>query len=199
MNMTTLIEVAVGEQGVEYLKSILKQGMGMCQHLLKLPLANGVAFSPIPPSASTERAIKFNTGGVTTMRDTHRWLEIHLRSLSEKFPSGTIILQDIWAKPSDPAVLTARSGSLLTREHVYYYLKASDCGEQLVRTLTEDVTSFFLVGIFTRWPGSHSPIPASGEIIDDSVIEDATKETEEIFVGAYDQEGVVVWRAAEFR
>ena len=195
--MTTLVEVAVGVEGVEYLRSILKQGTGMCQHLLKLPLANGVAFSPIPSRVSTERAIKFNTGGVMTMRDTRRWLGIHLTSLSEKFPSGTIILQDIWARPSDPAVLTAKSGSLLTREHVYYYLKASDCDEQLFRALTEDVTSFLLVGIFTRWPGPRTPMPASGELIDDSVIEDATKETEEVFVGAYDQEGVVVWRPAE--
>jgi hypothetical protein len=194
MDMAALVEVAVGQEGVEYLRSILKQGMGMCLHLLKLPLANGETFSPIPASASTERAIKFNSGGVTTMRDTRRWLGIHLRSLSDKFPGGTIILQDIWAKPNDPAVLTARSGSLLTREQVYYYLKASDCDEQLIRTLTEDVTSFLLVGIFTRWPGPRSPLLASGEIIDDSVIEDAAKETEEIFVGAYDQEGAVVWR-----
>jgi len=191
--MTTLVEFAVGDEGLKYLRSTLRQGTGMCLHLLKLPLTKGVAFSPIPAGASIERAIRFNAGGMTTMGDTHRWLGTHLRSLADKFPTGTIILQDVWAKPNDPAVLTAKSRSLLTIEQVYYYLKASDCDEQRVRTLIKDVTSFLLVGAFTRWPGSDSSLPVNGEIIADSVIEDAAREAEEIFVGAYDQEGLIVW------
>jgi hypothetical protein len=192
--MAALIEVSVDGEGLGYLKSILEQGTGMCTQLLKLPLENGSIFSPLPEGTSVQRAKQFSTGGIMKMREMRHWLATHLKSLSKRFPTGTILLQDIWAKPSDPIVRSAKSGILLTKGEVYYYLKADECDEELVSLATRDVTSFFLVGAFTHWPACSTKIPLGEHAADESAIKCAAEGAEEIFVGAYDQESLVVWR-----
>jgi hypothetical protein len=191
--MEALIEISVDGEGLDYLRSILEQGTGMCSQLLQLPLVNGAMFSPLPKGTSVQRATKFSTGGIMKMREMKHWLATHLKSLSEKFPAGTILFQDIWAKPGDPIVQSARSGILLTKGEVYYYLKANECNEELVNMAVADVTSFFLVGVFTHWSVSAATFPLGAQAADESIIKRVAEETEVIFVGAYDQESLVVW------
>jgi hypothetical protein len=192
--MRTLEDIPLGQDGLDYLRDSLKRETGMASRLFDLPLSDGLTFAPLPKGTATSRAKKFHAGGIMKMREAEHWLGSHLEMLSAKFPLGTVVIQDIWAKPSDPIIAAStKSCFVRTDDQIYYCVPANMCDELLVIKAMRDVTSFLLVGVFTRFAAFSAVRPSDGKV-DDLWVENVVRDTEELFVGAYDQESFVMWQ-----
>jgi hypothetical protein len=193
--LTELVERSLGLKGVEYVKSCLQQGTGMCSLLLPM-VVGGWAFAPVPTGTDQRRAEKFQVGGLMPRQKMKVWLIEHLEGLCQTEPQSTVVFQDVWAAPTDPAIRSTTSNKLLTDRNVYYFIEARGFLPSLVERALSELTSYLLVGVFTHF-GIKSTELLKDHRTTEAVIADAVREMEEIFVGAYDQEGIVVWRRQE--
>jgi hypothetical protein len=150
-------------------------------------------FAPVPEGIGQNRAEAFDQGGLMARETIIRWLSDYLRRLCLQDASSSIVFQDIWAKPTDIAARQSISTKLLTSSEVYYIIQAERFHSQLFNGVVRDLTSFLIVGVFSRFRVNVSELGA-GNFAGENVIAALARETQQIFVGAYDQEGIVVWR-----
>ena len=146
--VSKLVEIALDADGIEYVEQCLRRGMGLCRELLRLPVASGRVFAPIPRQKGLGRAKSFDEGGLMARRDTIAWLAKHALHSWDADPSGILVFQDIWASPSDPPVQISRQNRFVTESNVYYFLEKNADSSDLDRTLSA-LTSYLLIAVFT--------------------------------------------------
>ena len=161
--------------------------------LLPIVEAGGWTFAPVPRGTDQKRAEEFHIGGLMSRREMTAWLADHLNGISKTERRSTVIFQDVWAAPTDSAVRSVTSNKFLNDSQVYYFIQAEEFESALIERVLRELTSYLLIGVFTRFPIS-SPELASDYRTTEKIIISAAREVLEIFVGAYDQEGVVIWR-----
>jgi hypothetical protein len=190
--LSKLVEIDLNGTGLDYVEQCLRQGTGLCSKLLQLPLSSGRAFAPVPQKTTLSRAKSFDVGGLMPPREAIDWLALNLRSLWGNDPEGTVVLQDIWAKPDDPVVRKSTANKFLTDQNVYYLLSKNHSDISAIEETLRSITSYLRLGIFTRAPLRHQQ--HSRAKLGQNIEHDLAERTAEIFVGAYDQEGFVIWR-----
>lgn len=191
--MRRLTEVSLGVDGIVYVESSLRAGTGLCARVLQLPISQGEAFAALPEHTDLERAKGFQVGGLLTRRETDAWFSEHVRAFWENGRPGTLVLQDIWAKPGDPAVQAPLVKRFYQDSGVYYFVEREDADLYSIRRALRAVVSYLLIGVFTRFSVRYAELPPNRAVGAD-LIEEIGRATQEVFVSAYDQEGFVVWR-----
>jgi hypothetical protein len=126
-------------------------------------------------------------------RDAFDWLACHVRDLWKVDSIGTFVIQDIWAKPND--VTTSHQGlhRFFDDENVYYLVEESDSDSDFIKSSMRATTSYQFMAFFSRIRIRYSGLTSDRRMSEETV-ESIARATEEVFVGAYDQEGLVVWR-----
>jgi hypothetical protein len=191
--MRTMNEIRLGQEGIEYVRSCLRQGSDLCTKILEFTLVDGEAFAPVPDDISFKRLKQFNVGGLLSRKETVDWLARYLKGLFQKNASGTFVLQDVWAKPEDVAGVTSGTKRFFHEENVYYFLAHGDLKQRHIAETLREVRSHLIVAVFARLQlPLHQIIP--GGRVSNGLIADLAKATQEVLVSAYDQEGLVVWR-----
>jgi hypothetical protein len=184
---------ALADDGVSYVESRLRQGTGLCARILQLALAKGTAFAPLPHNTTINRASSFDIGGLLSRRDAFDWLTCHVRSLWDVNSIGTFVIQDIWAKPNDVAASDLGLHRFFDDENVYYLVEESDADPQFIKNSVRATTSYQFMAFFSRVRIEYAGLSPNRRVAEE-VIDSIARATEEVFVGAYDQEGFVVWR-----
>jgi hypothetical protein len=148
--------------------------------------------------AGYARAKAFDAGGLLSRRDAYIWLAQHVQSLWQIEGVGTLVVQDVWAKPTDVAV--QQSGLHLNQffhgESVYYFLRGMNADFRSLQSVVRAVTSYLFVAFFSHIdvrPDALAPDRQVGE----DMITNIGRSIREVFVSAYDQEGLVMWRGAD--
>jgi hypothetical protein len=193
-----LKEVNLGQEGKEYVDSCLRQGTGLCSKLLKVLDRTGDAFAPLPVALSPERARQFETGGMISRREAYLWFGHHIETLSRHNPRGSLVFQDIWAKPRDVAVADGDVNLFVDATNVYYLLGADEMTTPKLWQATRQITSFLMVAAFCDFHFCLEDLPPT-HVAAETLIAEIANNTLEIFVSAYDQEGLVVWRSADLK
>jgi hypothetical protein len=193
MTNTNLELVFLGQDGISYVETSLRQGTGLCAEVLKQPLANGEAFAPLPKCTTVDRAKVFNTGGLLSRHDGYIWLAQHIQSLWQIDEIGTFVIQDIWAKPTDAAAQKSGLNKFFHDENVYYFLNGLNADFWSVQRAARAVTSYLFVALFSHINIQYDNLPPDHLVGEHFIIEIA-RSAVEVFVGAYDQEGLVIWR-----
>jgi hypothetical protein len=188
-----LVEKSLSPAGAEYVRSCLRQGVGLCSMLLPIVEAGGRTFAPVPRGTDQKRAEEFHSGGLMSRREMIAWLAEHLNGIFKTERRSTVIFQDVWAAPTDRAVRSATSNKLLNDSQVYYFIQAEEFESSLIERVLRELTSYLLIGVLTRFPISSAELTSDYRTTEKIIISTA-REALEIFVGAYDQEGVVIWR-----
>ena len=104
--MRTMTEIRLGQEGIEYVRSCLRQGSDLCTKILDLTFVDGEAFAPVPDDINLKRLTQFNVGGILSRKEMVEWLTYHLKNLFHRNAIGTFVLQDVWARPEDVARMT---------------------------------------------------------------------------------------------
>jgi hypothetical protein len=191
--MRTMNETRLGQEGIEYVRSCLRQGSDLCTKLLELTLVDGEAFAPVPDDISFKRLTQFSVGGILSRKEMVEWLTYHLKSLFHSSSIGTFVLQDVWARPEDAAGTTTETKKFFHKENVYYFLGHDDLKTQHIAEALRELRSYLIIAVFARLQISSYRVVPGGQV-NDGLITDLAKATREVFVSAYDQEGLVVWR-----
>jgi hypothetical protein len=189
----TLKEAPLGQDGIAYVESCLRQGTGLCTRVLDLAFADGDAFAPIPEHTIAERARSFGVGGLIARRHANRWLGEHLQGAWRPGFGGTLVLQDIWANPSDPAVQNSEVKRFFQGANVYYYCEIPDVDWYWIQRAKRAMASYLFIAFYTRSPIRDDEL-LPDHTVDEALIDRLARSTTEVFVSAYDQEGLVVWR-----
>ena len=190
--MTEIAELPLGPEGSRYVLSCLEQGTGLCSKLLPRVIAGGSTYAVVPEGTPLARASKFDAGGLMSRREMKGWLASHLNGLRLQNPEGAVIFQDIWAQPSDPFLKRVKSTTLFEGSEVYHFIEAEKIDSWSLEKEISDITSFLLIGVFT----SASALPKvlqRDRFIEEAVVDKWIEKAIEVYVSAYDQEGLVVW------
>ena len=191
--MRTMTEIRLGQEGIEYVRSCLRQGSDLSEKILQLSFNDGEAFAPVPDDVGAEHVKQFAVGGLISRRETLDWLASHLKDLFRRNEAGTFIVQDVWTKPADVAGNTGDTKTFFHDDNVYYFLNANDLKADSISRTLRKARSYPMTAVFTTFQVPPQPILLGGPVSDELITELA-KATREIFVGAYDQEGLVAWR-----
>src|SRR3981081_1747977 len=147
--MAKLKEIPLGEAGIAYVKSCLQQGTGLCAKIIERSFLDGAAFAPPPEGVSLERAKKFEVGGLTSRRDTIPWLVDHVQDSVGGDSEGTMIFQDIWAKPTDPGIRHSTSNHFFQDSNVYFYLAKNEIDRYSLTEVLRTMKSFLFVAMYS--------------------------------------------------
>ncbi|MGC2785597.1 MAG: hypothetical protein WA397_17540 [Roseiarcus sp.] len=188
--MSELVKIELDGSGVNYVNSRLQQGGTISSLLLKRVGAVDNAYAPLPEGIDHEKSLQFQRGGLTTQTLTMKWV---IDTVAKKFGSGSdfcLLLEDPWAKLTDPSIYDQRNRVLTYQESVIYALPGEKVDSEGLRQLLKSVTSFDYNGfvVARRLPN------ASGFLLklDDDTVNDLIKHIYLVFVSAFDREGVVI-------
>lgn len=190
-----LKEIDLGEAGLKYVASYLKRETGLCSRISRGPERGGDVFAPLPAGTSRERALQFEAGGLLSWRETCVWFERELEQLSGRSDNGSLVFQDVWAKQQDP-VWGEHDGLFFDRSGVYYVIGPHDFNAAAISLAVRQIISFRFVAVFTNFNLRAADIPPN-RVVAETLIDEIAHGAEEVFISAYDQEGLVVWRAKD--
>jgi len=181
---------------MDYLQASLEQ-QGTLEYCIKqLVSSGGTVSSPLPEGADLELVKKrFDGGGLFQAKDTRTWLDNHLASISKSGRQFQVILFDVWLKQSDLKGLQCGGKILFHDEKVYYVFNGSDISKQSISVgpMARCVSSFLLIGLIIVPPVVPDALPP-GQVVGNELIEQIVQHTQEVYVSAYDQEGIVIWQ-----
>ena len=190
-----LKEMNLGKAGLEYLASSLAGWPGLCSKIPWQLEQVGDVFALLPAGTARERALQFETGGLMSWRETCVWFARELEQLNGRTANGTLVFQDLIVRPQDrvsgkyEGVFFDQSGA------VYYILGAQDMNAAAISRMMLQIRSFLLVAVFCNLSFRAADVPAT-RVLDETLIDAMANNAQEVFVSAYDYEGLVVWRKA---
>lgn len=186
--MLKLSEIPLSEKGRLYLSDNLCNESGLCTCLAELDLHKGHLFAVLPEGTTSFRAEKFELGGVSSQGGRDVWLAKRIQKLGAEFSSGIFVVQDVWAQPKDAEPSQTGPKYFCSAGSVYYFCVPPFSEIDTIRSLRE-VLSFKFVAAFC------APIcPPESKIMDVSYVGQLVQTSIEIYLDAYDQEGLIVWR-----
>jgi hypothetical protein len=191
--MTTLKELPLGEDGVRYVRSCLEDGTSLSQEILRQAFTGGTACALVPEGVGLTRAKDFDTGGLMSRGDMQDWLVDHLLALCRAEPESTIVFEDPWGgRRGDPAVMAGRESKFFHGSFVYYFVEARAATDHAIRKAMNAVASYLFIAALARFPLTSAKLP-DDRSVGDAVVRALAESTQEVFVEAYDQEGLVIW------
>ncbi len=187
-----LQHINLGEEGLEFVASSLRGELGLCSKLSLQIERGGDVFSPLPEGTSRERALQFRTGGLMSWRETCAWFERELEQLSGRIENGSLVFQDVWFRPDDP-VRGGYDGVFFDRSCVYFVLGPHEINAAAVSRTMLRLHSFKRVAVFSNFSFSAADIPPT-HVVAETLVDEIARGANQVFISAYDQEGLVVWR-----
>jgi hypothetical protein len=187
-----LQQMKLGEEGLAYVASCLTGELGLCSRLSRLLARGGDVFAPLPAGISRERALQFNAGGLMSLSETHVWFARELEQLSGRTENGSLVFQDVWFRPEDP-VRGGYDGVFFDQSCVYYVLGPHEINAAAISRTMRRLRTFQLVAVFSSFTVRAMDV-APTRVVAETLIDEIADGAQEVFLSAYDEEGLVVWR-----
>jgi hypothetical protein len=181
-------KISLGESARAYAQATLAGQSGMSGLLLDRISSIGQFYSVLPGNTNKERAESFKQGGGVSTGQIGNWLFSHIAELHNSWPDGLALFHDLWARKSDFEACKV-PGRVFCGDDVYLYFPKELNSLEFSLTYRE-IVSFQKVGVFT--PQTRKP---TEQYIDGEYVAAIARNAIEVYIGAYDQEGVVVWCA----
>jgi hypothetical protein len=194
--MTTLEELSLGPEGLQYVLSSLNGARrfadALTAEITASPAAANSVFAPVPRGTALARATNFDTGGLM-YGGAKQWLADRLSMLCKAHDGGTFIALDTVQSPSDPHVHEGTVDKFFYDGLVQYFVGCANLNAASVDGVFRSVASFHFIAAFTTCPVSTADLPAD-LVVDDRLIARLAAGVQAVIIGAYDQESFVVWQ-----
>jgi hypothetical protein len=187
--MAEVVKVNLGSLGAKYLTSRLSEGGLISRSLLQLVKSVDNACSPLPDGTNSGASLQFERGGITTQGMTLRWLA---SDIAAKFPERSeicFLVEDTWAKPTDPVIHDNRHRVLIAGPSVYYAIPGTEADEGGFQQILRSVTSFEYAGFVASCRLLDGPKVSN---LDSVLIAELAQHICMVLVSAFDREGVVI-------
>jgi hypothetical protein len=193
--LMSLQKINLGEEGLEFVASSLRGELGLCAKLARQLERGGDVFAPLPEGTSRERALQFNAGGLMSGSETDAWFARELEQMSGRTEKGGVIFQDVWFTPQD-RVRGGYDGVFFDQSCVYFVLGPGEINAAAISRTIRRLHSFKLVAVFSNFNFRAADLPPT-HVVADTLVDEIAHGAQEVFLGAYDQEGLVVWRSKD--
>jgi hypothetical protein len=158
-----------------------------------MSFSGGVTFAPLPEGTSLKRANEFKTGGLTSRRNIAEWFAEHIQTICKNTVGGSLIFQDVWSSSEFRTVNISKDKKFINNANVYYFLEKNEINVRSIYRLIGGVSSYLFIAFFSPFR-IHKKELSVDKIVDDEVINILAFYIQEVIVGAYDQEGLVIWK-----
>jgi len=155
--------------------------------------SGGVTFAPLPEGTSLKRAKEFNKGGLMSRSNTAEWFAEHIQTIYKNTIGGTLIFQDVWSSSEFRTVKISNEKKFINNTNAYYFLERNEINERSINRLIGGVSKYLFIAFFSPFR-IHKKEFSTDNIVSDDVINMLAYYIKEVFVGAYDQDGLVVWK-----
>jgi hypothetical protein len=187
-----LKEFEFGSEAIIYVQSCLSSGNTLSRRLLKLTLGSGRVTAHLPANVSPVTAREFEFGGIAKGGE-NPWS--HLAAFIAEYLSGQgkryAVFEAIERK-GDPCVSSLDKKFFTHGSELYFFLTSRDQDLSSITGTIRAARSYPFVGALTSVPEDEPDIRADFEVTTD-VLEKLAARTEHILIGAYDDEGVLIW------
>lgn len=207
-----------GDSATEFIKDCLSRGMSLSRQVLeKCPLSEGVSHTYLPTDVGVEAANKFAEGLWTNHEglplskeivEKQKWLPSHSRDIDAGLEiqrvlveqkSGIFIVEDLMTsgesskgKPKLEEYGTSLTNLFTYNKEIYFGI-CSDPEDATLRRVTETLlmpTGFYLVGVVSPMPEEFN---MKSQLLTGKDIEFVARNAVMVIVGAYDEEGYIIW------
>lgn len=187
------LELPLGEDGIGYVRHALEMGTSLSEQVLQTTFSGGTAYASVPEGNDLARAKQFEWGGLKNCSGTWAWLQAQVKEWCAADPRSTFVVEDPWGgRYGDAAIMRGTEKKFFHGEFVYHFVEHADLSDRAIEE-TIRAPGFLFIGFFSRYPLSSASLPSDLKV-GDKLIHDLAENTQRNVVGAYDQEGWVVWQ-----
>lgn len=207
--VSELREFSLGAEGLRYVASHLSWGHAFSKCVLeRVDLSRGEVFTHLPPAVPTAEVVKFDQGGKLptppqeTWRKTEGGVAIpipstrpHLVQTISGFLSGpgsVCVLENADASRSEPWLERCEGRLAFFGDEVYHVLEATTDEEAIDVSIRRAQSLWTFVGALTSL-GNRLSLPDDRGELTQEIVDSLAERVEQVFVGAYDLEGYVIW------
>ncbi len=183
-----LKEVSLNSNTIPYIRACLAQGDTVSQYLLDLPLEQGAVTTFLPPTVNLETITKFEVGGVVAKQQTYVTLANLIGSYFKQNENRVGLFEAI-EQQGDKYLSSLTVPFMTHKNEVYYILTNQSYDGAQIMTILQRARSYPFIGILT----SALHMAGRGQLESDE-LKELVAQTDYILVGAYDDEGVLIWR-----
>ncbi len=210
--MSNLKTLALGDEGLDYLRSELSGGGTFAREALgRLPITSGVVTTRLPDNVSPEESIRFATGGKLPTPPPEEWRKVPgatlvpvpstiddlTKLISEHLstPERVCLLENASASRGDPWLAQPRVPTGYHKEEVYHWLAGPQPEVAIQQAVRTARSLFAFAGALTSLDDAQEEWVEGGDLSLET-LQRLADNTLQLFVGAYDGEGFVIWRRA---
>jgi hypothetical protein len=191
--MKDLKEFRLDEAGELYMAECIRWGNTLSSFVTRnVDLKQGYVHTYAPPETTMTKLADFNSGGLVKARHT----TTHLVDMIQTFLSGgtdrIVILEDVTLRKGDPYLDVTANEVLFHGDEVYYLLRHDAGANRINLAVTDAGQNRRFVGLMTMSAQLHQMRPGQRDATA-GLLDELSRHTQRIFVGAYDDEGYVIW------
>ncbi len=180
-----------GSEAITYIRSCLSEGDTLSKYLLDSALGRGQVKAHLPADADPGYIKRFRWGGVTTRNNTRQFLTTFISAHLIKKGKQYAVFETLY-RPGDICLLSSKEHFFTHKLEVYYFLNSHDIDSDIIVSTVRFARSYPFIGVLTSIPEEESDIQAEHELPIDKLKKFVAR-TEYILIGAYDNEGVLIW------
>lgn len=189
-----VITTTIGPGAVAYIRGCLADGNRLAHKLATLlPLEEGRITAYLPRDSHPDPD-RLQFGGVTSRADTEPKLVQLVAAHLAEGPNSCAVFEDAVARPGDPILSKTGALTFTFDAEVYHLIVAQTANSGVILRTIRYSTSHSFIGAMSELP--QGAIVQPGAAVPEAVLDEIAARTSELVVGAWDQEGALVWRSS---
>jgi len=191
-----LRQLMLGSEGLTFMQACLNEGgkLSRTAHTV-LSSRKGSCFTPVPEHVGYERALEFEAGGLMPRKLHLDWIQDRVLSFCNKGRENLFVVEDQVLRRGDKSVTELPVNFFYLQDAVHFFVECKSASLGRVEAALREVRSFrFVAFLIEGLDGLHL---TKGSFVNDAMLSQIGERISEIFLSAYDQEGVVVWSRSE--
>lgn len=192
-------ELQLNEPALAYIRECLECGKQLGKQLLTLLNKEHAQLTALlPQNVGTRRKLElmseFRFGGIGSASDTLSCLMKMTQEFLATNDNHICIIEDIIVQREDRWISSSNLPILFLSSDVYYFLSSKHHNDlEMIGKVISTLDAHRVTGILTSLPKGRNPLDEREEITLEDINDFADK-TQMIMIGAYDGEGVLIWR-----
>jgi hypothetical protein len=190
-----LHEIELGDSALDYIKEELANGDLVAKFLLQqIKFEQGVIRTHLPDDVNDKATLDFRDSVAKDYQamytETHKWVAGFITAYLSQQKNNIAVFETL-GSPKDPFLQRRKPQYFSNQQNVYVYTAGNSYDEQEISQILREARGYPCVGILTSL--SNIKTISSEQTVSDDFIQKLVKETKHIIIGAFDEDGFLLW------